>query len=83
MFKKITSQRHFWVSVLIFFAAFLVLFNLIQVIFQFQLNFSRYFQYYFETHRLWSFLAMNFIGGFIYGFGTAYYRFWKVMRTQD
>jgi len=82
MIKKILSLKTFWFSVIIFALAFIILFNLVRIIFEFNFNFGEYFAFYFNEKRLSSFIVANLIGGFIYGFLTAYYRFWKHFKVK-
>lgn len=82
MFAKIFSLKSFWTSVLIFAVAFIILFNLIRILFEFSFDFGGYFKFYSEEGRLTSFIVANLIGGLIYGILTAFYRFYKHFKTK-
>lgn len=82
MFLRIIRLKTFWLSVVIFAFAFIILFNLVRVFFEFKFNFKEYFGFYFAEEQLPSFLVANLIGGLIYGLLTAYYRFWKHFKTK-
>lgn len=83
MFLRIIRLKTFWLSVVIFAFAFIILFNLVRIFFEFKFNFSAYFDFYFNSENLPSFIVANLIGGVIYGMLTAYYRFWKHFRTKN
>ncbi len=82
MFKKVITAPNFWRSVLTLALAFIVIFNVIRVLFQFGFSFSKYFTYYFHDGHLFSFIAGNLVGGFFYGFIFAYYRYWRYFKGK-
>jgi len=83
MFFRILKAKRFWLSVLFLSFAFIVLFNLIRIIVEFKFGFGTYFKFYFQSHRLPSFIVANLIGGFFYGFAMAYFRYWKHLKNVN
>ncbi len=82
-FKKIISTKNFWTSVLIFAGIFVVLYNIIRVILEFDFNFGAYFSFHFEPDHLFNFILSNLIGGFIYGFVVVYFKYWRHYKEKS
>lgn len=82
-FKKIITSQKFWGSVLVLSLAFIILFNLVRIAIEYKFGFSTYFEFYFNSKRLPSFIVANLIGGVFYGFIMAYYRFWRHYKGKD
>lgn len=83
MFKKIITAKKFWISVLVLMLVFIVLFNLIRIFIEYKFDFSGYFEFYFQSNRLPSFIVANLIGGFFYGFVMAFYRYWRYFKNDS
>lgn len=82
-FKTIVSTKKFWPSVMIFTAAFIVIFNLIRIGVEYSFDFNAYFSFYFKSSNWISFIIANLIGGFIYGFAMVYARYWRQLKEQN
>lgn len=82
MFKKIISDKKFWLSVALFTAEFIVFFNLIRIAVEYKFRFSAFFNDYFNSQVWPSFLVFNLIVGILFGFATAYSRFWRHYRNE-
>lgn len=83
MFLKIITAKRFWLSVLFMTLAFIVLFNLIRIVAEFKFDFKQFYDFYLNSHRLASFIVANLIGGIIYGFSMAYYRYWRHFKREN
>lgn len=75
MFKRVTSHKGFWKSVVILALAFAIVFFFIQWAFTgFNIGFLQ--------PSLRTFLALI-VGGVIYGFIMTYGKFWSKLKQQD
>ncbi|MCG9972212.1 hypothetical protein [Christiangramia crocea] len=75
-FKTIISQRSFWKSVLWLGLSFLVLYNVITILFEYgELAFSTFFRERTADGKLFRFIIGQILASFLYGFILAYAQF--------
>lgn len=83
MFNKVLFAKGFLKSVLYLAVAFILIYNLVDVIIKFDFDFSLYLKGRLAKDNLLRFFVANIGSGFIYGFIVSYFKFKSKLSKQD
>ena len=83
-FKTIIKKRSFWKAVLFMALLFIVLYNVVVMLFEFGgFHFSAYFHERMNNGKWIRFLVASLLGGFIYGFIVSYGLFRSKLKRES
>ena len=75
MFQKVISAKGFWRSVITLALGFIVIYNLIDMWFGYDFDFSLFVEKRFSKDNLLRFFVANIMSGFVYGFVVTFLKF--------
>ena len=83
-FKEVIAYKGFWKSVLVLGLAFLVIYNIVDLLFSFGFDVDAFAAEKLAYPKIIRFIIANIVGGFIYGFVVAFLQFrGKVKREKE
>lgn len=83
-FRKTITHPGFWKSVFVLGLMFALIYDLLDLFFSFEFDVDAYVQAYFSSaEKIIRFLLANFVGGFIYGFIIAYFKFKRKLKELE
>lgn len=83
MLNKILFAKGFFKSVLYLAIAFIIIYNLVDVIIKFDFDFSLYLKERFAKDNLLRFFAANIGSGFVYGFIVSFFKFRSKLLKEE
>ncbi|MBW2962657.1 hypothetical protein [Mesonia aestuariivivens] len=81
-FKEVIAVKGFWKSVVILGIAFMLIYNVIDLLFSYGFNFDEFVAEKLSGPMLFRFLIANILGGLIYGFIVTFLQFRSKLKRE-
>lgn len=83
MFQRVISAKGFWRSVIVLAIGFIFIYNIVDVWFGFDFDWSKYAESRFAEDNLLRFFVANIMSGFVYGFVVTFLKFRGNIKKKD
>ncbi|MBZ9627646.1 hypothetical protein LB450_05990 [Psychroflexus sp. CAK1W] len=83
MFQRVISTKGFWRSVTILAIGFIFIYNIVDLWFAYDFEWSAYFENRLSQENLLRFFVANIMSGFVYGFVVTYLKFRGNIKKND
>lgn len=83
MFQRVISTKGFWRSVTILAIGFIFIYNIVDLWFAYDFEWSAYFENRLSKENLLRFFVANIMSGFVYGFVVTYLKFRGNIKKND
>jgi|GEM_PF-177868 len=82
-FTKVICAKGFWLDVVKLAAIFIIIYNTVDIWFNYNFDFALYAEAKFKTGKLLRFFVANILSGFVYGFIVSYFKFRNRIKKEN